>query len=166
MTTNIDLTTPMKKQKDNPATPKDRSEGKPLNPPPGGALVTSTDSKYYISPFSLGSIAAIGLSAFPGIGGFALPASILTAIDAEIRLSKSINWVSLVLLGNANSRASNYRASIGSFRATLVLRGGQLPRISRLSRLLSSKRCRHSDRGKYSDESCKRSSVLLPISRD
>lgn len=53
---------------------------------------------YYSSPFVIGSIVAIGLSAMAGIGGFALAASLLTMIDQDIGPSDSITWVSLVYL--------------------------------------------------------------------
>ena len=43
-------------------------------------------------------MAAIGLSAVSGIGGFALPAAVLTVINADIGPSASLNWVSIVYL--------------------------------------------------------------------
>lgn len=63
-----------------------------------GALIATTTSGYYTSTFFLGSLAAIGLSAVSGIGGFALAASILTTINADIGPSASLNWVSIVYL--------------------------------------------------------------------
>ncbi|KAI9731210.1 MAG: hypothetical protein M1834_005403 [Cirrosporium novae-zelandiae] len=58
-------------------------------PPPG----------YFTSPFFLGSVAALGLSAMAGIGGFSLAASILTDINEDIGPDNgNITWVSLVYL--------------------------------------------------------------------
>lgn len=62
------------------------------------ALVATTTDGYYTSKYFIGSMAAIGLSAVAGIGGFALAASILTIIDVDIGPSASLNWVSIVYL--------------------------------------------------------------------
>ena len=62
------------------------------------ALVARTTDGYYTSKYFLGSMAAIGLSAVSGIGGFALAAAILTVINADIGPSASLNWVSIVYL--------------------------------------------------------------------
>ena len=62
------------------------------------ALVATTTDGYYTSKYFIGSMAAIGLSAVSGIGGFALAASILTVINTDIGPSPSLNWVSIVYL--------------------------------------------------------------------
>lgn len=63
-------------------------------------FMSSTEHRpgYYTSPFVVGSIIAIGLSAMAGIGGFSLAASLLTMINKDIGPSGSITWVSLVYL--------------------------------------------------------------------
>jgi MFS family permease len=62
------------------------------------ALVARATDGYYTSKYFIGSMAAIGLSAVSGIGGFALAASILTAINADIGPSPNLDWVSIVYL--------------------------------------------------------------------
>lgn len=62
------------------------------------ALVATTTDGYYTSKYFIGSMAAIGLSAVSGIGGFALAASILTVINTDIGPSANLNWVSIVYL--------------------------------------------------------------------
>ena len=62
------------------------------------ALVATATDGYYTSKYFLGSLAAIGLSAIGGIGGFALPAAMLTVINTEIGPSANLNWISIVYL--------------------------------------------------------------------
>ena len=79
-------------------TPSDNNESN--HPSPDAAAITTPKltKGYYTTPSFLGSLAAIGLSAISGIGGFALPAALLATINADIGPSASITWVSIVYL--------------------------------------------------------------------